>query len=59
MLPEKDTFVWAMFFSSVVAMQYHPGNRARMSLFDCGEIADEMLTEYLRRMAELELVCRG
>lgn len=47
--------IWAMFFSSVVSMQYHPGSRAdRMSLDHCADIADEMLKIYYERQSRKE-----
>lgn len=47
------TFYWAMFFSSITAMLFHPGNMVEGDeediLMHCAEIADRMLKEYERR----------
>lgn len=48
----KYTVVWCMFYSSVVSMQYHPGNvrdQKSLSLEQCADIADEMLEQLLKR----------
>ena len=47
----EDAAVWAVFYSGVVAIQYHPSNPPdkRMSLEDCALVADGMLQEYYFR----------
>jgi len=42
--------VWAMFFSSVVGFQYHPGMKIKLSLIECAQIADDMYAQYMLRM---------
>jgi hypothetical protein len=44
--------VWMMFYLTVVGWQYHPGNKAGVSLSECGLIADEMMKEYFLRFKE-------
>jgi len=46
--------IWSMYFCSIVSFQYHPGVRERLSLEDCGRVADLMLVEFRRRY-----VCPG
>lgn len=42
---------WAIYFGGIVSFQYHPRNEAieRMTLKQCGEVADQMLEEHRRR----------
>lgn len=47
---------WALFFSSVVALQFHPGVKERLSMEVCASIADEMLVHLDCRR---EALCRG
>ncbi|UOK21024.1 hypothetical protein [Chifec microvirus UA13_14] len=51
--------IWAVFFSSVVTMQFHPGasrgDSVKLSLSECADIADMMLAEFERRFPS----CRG
>lgn len=44
-----DNPIWAMFFSSIVGFQYHPGVRDRLSMVECAELADMMYEQYLLR----------
>lgn len=39
-----------MFFQCVVAMQFHPGQKAPMSVTECARYADMMMEEFLCRM---------
>lgn len=54
-----DTYqlAWDMFFANLVAIQYHPGNPAklRMSLEDLADITDEMMKVRANRCRSLPL----
>jgi len=44
--------MWAIYFSSVVSWQFHPGNACkaeRMTLIACAAVADEMLRLTMER----------
>lgn len=43
--------LWSMYYSGVVSFQYHPGNKEKLSLEQCADIADEMLAQALKREA--------
>lgn len=43
------SLVWAMFYQAVVAMQFHPGSKMRLSPEACAAYADEMLAEFKKR----------
>ncbi len=44
-----DMVMWAMFYSSVVSMQYHPGTKEMLTLRECAEVADRMYDQLLLR----------
>lgn len=56
-----DSVVWSMFFSGVVAFQYHPGvlPKERLPVRDCAAVADLCMVEYRKRFAAVEDVWRG
>lgn len=47
----NEETAWAMYFSGIVAFQYHPRNEAaeRMSIKACADVADQMLIEHRMR----------
>lgn len=48
-------FIWSTYYASVVSFQYHPGTKERLSLEQCADVADEMLSHFLSR----EVLWRG
>lgn len=56
-----EPHIWAMFYASIVSLQYHPRNRPedRMPLVDAAAIADAMYGQYLLRKAATEVVWPG
>lgn len=46
-----EPLVWAMFYSSIVGIQYHPKNAAadRMPLVEAAAVADAMFEQYTLR----------
>lgn len=44
---ERLMLAWDMYYSGLVAIQYHPANPAegRLSLAELGDVADQMLYE--------------
>jgi len=48
-----DAQIWAMFYAGLVAFQFHPGTKTRMSLAELAVVADEMLLFYQDRNVEL------
>lgn len=47
----EEPLVWAMFYSSIVGIQYHPRNAAaeRMTLLEAAAVADAMYEQYILR----------
>jgi hypothetical protein len=48
---------WDLYFASIIGMNLHPGNNrdnaTKMTLKECGDLADQMLAERERRFPEI------
>jgi len=48
-MDERDLAIWAMFYSSIMGFQYHPGTRVAITDVQGAEIADRMFSQYMLR----------
>lgn len=50
-MDQSRKFAWISFFSGIAAFQFHPSNppKNRISVEECAEIADTMLSEFDKR----------
>lgn len=51
-----EPYIWAMFYQSVVAMQFHPGSKGEVDLRKAAVLADKMYAEFCLRK---EVLWRG
>lgn len=46
---DQESVIWSMYFSGIVAFQFHPGCKHQLSIEQCAIVADEMLAEARKR----------